>query len=344
MKALRGVNLGGWLVLEKWMTPSLFSASDAEDEKTLSFEHAQRIKKHHESFILEKDFAWMAKNGLEAVRIPLGYWVFGDEPPFVGSVTQLDFAFKMAEKYELKVVISLHGAPGSQNGKKHSGQLGKAGWHWNSHAKRKTLQTIERLAKRYGKNKSLWGIEVLNEPIGGFLKNFVLRKYYKNTYAIIRQHCTDKTKIIISDSFHPERWVTFMSPPTYKNVVLDVHLYQGFSPFDRRAGLTYHLKKALDQKKRILNWQRHIPVMVGEWSLGSGMKTFAIPDKEKKRKMLRQYASNQITSYDAAAAWFFWSYKTEAKNNWNFCHLVESEVIVLPDSGIIYLDGKGANI
>jgi glucan 1,3-beta-glucosidase len=28
---LRGVNLGGWLVLENWMTPSLFENLKAED-------------------------------------------------------------------------------------------------------------------------------------------------------------------------------------------------------------------------------------------------------------------------------------------------------------------------
>ena len=32
LKKLRGVNLGGWLVLEKWMTPSLFAGVQAEDE------------------------------------------------------------------------------------------------------------------------------------------------------------------------------------------------------------------------------------------------------------------------------------------------------------------------
>lgn len=29
---LQGVNLGGWLVLEKWMTPSLFDGTTAADE------------------------------------------------------------------------------------------------------------------------------------------------------------------------------------------------------------------------------------------------------------------------------------------------------------------------
>ena len=34
MTAMRGVNLGGWLVLEKWMTPGLFAGINAVDEYT----------------------------------------------------------------------------------------------------------------------------------------------------------------------------------------------------------------------------------------------------------------------------------------------------------------------
>ena len=29
---IKGVNLGNWLVLEKWMSPSVFSNTDAENE------------------------------------------------------------------------------------------------------------------------------------------------------------------------------------------------------------------------------------------------------------------------------------------------------------------------
>ncbi len=321
--------------MEKWMTPSVFSGSTAEDERSLSLEYGSRIKKHHESFITEEDFAWIAEHGLEAVRIPVGYWVLGGEPPFIGSSAQLDFAFAMAKKYKLKVIISLHGAPGSQNGKKHSGQYKKPGWHWNRPAKNKTLQIIEKLAQRYASHECLWGIEVLNEPAGGLFRDFVLRRYYKQAYQAIRKHCGDETKVIISDGYHPERWMKFIQSTIYKNVVLDTHLYQCYSAADKRSGLEYHLQKAKYQKKKITNWQRFAPVMVGEWSLGSGQTTFANADKVKKQALLCQYATIQIKSYDVAAAWFFWSYKTEHKNNWHFRHLVESGVIELPDSVII---------
>ncbi len=35
MEQLRGVNLGGWLVLEKWMNQNLFAGTDAMDETYL---------------------------------------------------------------------------------------------------------------------------------------------------------------------------------------------------------------------------------------------------------------------------------------------------------------------
>jgi hypothetical protein len=33
---IKGVNLGNWLVLEKWMSPGLFADTEAEDETQLS--------------------------------------------------------------------------------------------------------------------------------------------------------------------------------------------------------------------------------------------------------------------------------------------------------------------
>lgn len=35
MDKIRGVNLGNWLVLEKWMHPALFEGTSAEDEDEL---------------------------------------------------------------------------------------------------------------------------------------------------------------------------------------------------------------------------------------------------------------------------------------------------------------------
>ena len=51
MEKIKGVNLGNWLVLEKWMLPEMFAGTGAEDEvwlnrKVSSDELKERMKKH----------------------------------------------------------------------------------------------------------------------------------------------------------------------------------------------------------------------------------------------------------------------------------------------------------
>ncbi|MGZ8190099.1 MAG: hypothetical protein ACXWTS_02595 [Methylococcaceae bacterium] len=78
-KKLRGVNLGGWLVLEKWITPSVFEGLQAKDETSycveLGSEAQVRLKQHWDTFITREDFAWLAKTGINAVRLPVGHWL-----------------------------------------------------------------------------------------------------------------------------------------------------------------------------------------------------------------------------------------------------------------------------
>ena len=67
-KKLRGVNLGGWLVLEKWITPSLFEGLQARDETSYCVELGksaeQSLKNHWDTFITSEDFAWAKQYGL----------------------------------------------------------------------------------------------------------------------------------------------------------------------------------------------------------------------------------------------------------------------------------------
>jgi glucan 1,3-beta-glucosidase len=53
------------------------------------------------------------------VRIPIGYWAYdvaAGEPYISGQLPYLRQAIAWAAIYNLKVIVDLHGAPGSQNG------------------------------------------------------------------------------------------------------------------------------------------------------------------------------------------------------------------------------------
>ena len=118
---VRGVNLGGWLVLEPWINPSLFSRWEHSkmvvDEytytKTLGKKEALRhLDLHWRTWITEGDFQQIKKAGLNHVRIPIGYWALTPIPgdPYVqGQLPYLDKAIVWARNANLKVMIDLHG-------------------------------------------------------------------------------------------------------------------------------------------------------------------------------------------------------------------------------------------
>ncbi|KAK7322437.1 hypothetical protein VNO77_25816 [Canavalia gladiata] len=85
----------------------------------------QVMRDHWNRYITEDDFRIMSEKGLNAVRIPVGWWIAQDPnppKPFVGgSKAVLDNAFKWAQNHGMKVIVDLHAIEGSQNGEDHSG-------------------------------------------------------------------------------------------------------------------------------------------------------------------------------------------------------------------------------
>ena len=161
MKKIKGVNLGNWLVLEKWMLPELFEGTGAEDEVWLNrkmnpAELKEKMKEHRDTFITEQDFAFIKEQGIWLLRIPVPYFIFGDRPPFNGCVEYLDKAFDWAEKYGLQILIDLHTVPGSQNGYDNGGLTGVCKWCKNPEEVEFALTVLELLAKRYGQRQGLY--------------------------------------------------------------------------------------------------------------------------------------------------------------------------------------------
>ena len=77
---INGVNLGGWLVLERWMTPGLFRASGEEDEiwlhrSTDPAELERLLRRHRDTYITEDDFRAISAHGLNLVRIPVPFFI-----------------------------------------------------------------------------------------------------------------------------------------------------------------------------------------------------------------------------------------------------------------------------
>ena len=295
---IKGVNLGNWLVLEKWMSPALFEGTTAEDEYYLPTQlspevYEARIKIHRSEYITERDFVTINRMGMESVRIPVPYFIFGDRKPFIGCIEELDKAFNWAEKYGLTILIDLHTVPLSQNGFDNGGISGVCKWAQEPEEIEFALSVLERLAKRYGNRKGLFGIQPLNEPITENMWETMdvqnrytpadpelakgsapitmdfLRQFYLEAYDRISEYMPKDKFVVIHDGFELMAWKDFMQEEKYSNVILDTHQYlmvaeaRGCS--QTVEGYLIYIKEEL--QPQITEMEKYFPVICGEWCL-----------------------------------------------------------------------------
>lgn len=327
---LRGVNLGGWLVLEKWMTPSLFMGTDATDEHTFmqSEGASAKLEKHRKTFITEADFEWLSENGVNAVRIPVGYWLFESDEPYVPAIEYLDWAVAMAKKYELKVLIDLHAARGSQNGRDHSGRVGRAEWYREKSYREQTVDVLGQIAEYYADEPTVWGVELLNEPRVGVLQ-WRLRHFYKKTYRRIVQVGRPGLHVVFHDAFTPRLLSGVLWAEPRFPVVMDVHWYHFLDWFVRWRSIEGYFRK-VRHRPRLIAWlQWRQPIIVGEWSAVISDKTMKKYPKKEEREYFQRHGQLQLEAYGHAAGWFYWTYKTEEPGIWNFRSLIENGDIIL---------------
>lgn len=144
---VRGVCMGGWLVLEPWITPSLFYQFLGGDEQTAagdmySFckvlgpeEGNKQLRRHWDTWVTEDIIKELAEDGdVNSLRLPVGDWMYKPYGPYIGctdgATDYVDKLLGWAETYGLSVLFDIHGVRGSQNGFDNSGQ--QMGFEWTS--------------------------------------------------------------------------------------------------------------------------------------------------------------------------------------------------------------------
>lgn len=240
---VRGVNIGGWLVLEPWITPSIFESQNKSlgivDEfsltqklgtnKTLSI-----LQPHWDTWCTFADFKKIANAGFNTVRIPIGYWAYtrvANDSYTQGAAKYIDAAVDWARATNLKIWIDLHGAPGSQNGFDNSGQLRSSpGWQQGDTVAQ-TLHVLNNITQKYAQphyQDVVVAVELLNEPMGPKLDLDNLRQFYQDGYDQVRS--VSDTPVILHDAFgSPSSWNGFLTGGSAQDVIIDHHEYQVFT-------------------------------------------------------------------------------------------------------------------
>lgn len=241
----RGVNLGGWLNLEPFITPSLFeydSDLGIIDEWTLCAhlgdEAQATLERHYASFVTEQTFAAIADAGLDHVRIPYGYWAVqtydGDPYLFRTSWRYLLRGIEWARKYGLRVNLDIHGLPGSQNGWNHSGRQGAIGWLNGTDGElnaQRSLDVHDRLSKFFAQDRykniiAFYGLA--NEPKMTALDASAVTTWTAQAYELVRDNGVKAVQVFGDGFMGLDNWQGQLTGYG-DTLALDVHQYVIFN-------------------------------------------------------------------------------------------------------------------
>ena len=347
-----GVNLGNWLVLEKWMGSSPLSTAASPDDHGLIDEFDpqeldEALRTHYESYVTADTFAWMAQNGVNLVRIPVPYHLFGTAH-HRPCVAYLDRAMDWAAEQDMGVLIDLHTVPMGQNAFDNGGYLGMCAWHKDPARIDFVLGVLEQIARRYAGHPALWGLQPLNEPaspevlkrtLDGARKRYpervaaseaipkaVLGDFYQRFFAMVRPILGPDVALVFHDRFRLGEWNRFMVGDGYENVWVDTHQYLCFADGDfERYDLEEYLRKVRLVAHEVRRAARYHPVLVGEWCLGNHASAPRELNEAGACAWYRVFADAQLGVWDEVGGSCFWSLRVDSPDHadWSFEQCVE---------------------
>eukprot|EP00931_Biecheleriopsis_adriatica_P074250 TRINITY_DN48353_c0_g1_i1.p1 TRINITY_DN48353_c0_g1~~TRINITY_DN48353_c0_g1_i1.p1 ORF type:complete len:566 (-),score=118.06 TRINITY_DN48353_c0_g1_i1:118-1815(-) len=336
----RGANLGGWLLLEPGPASPFFDTCHAkilevrnetpvelnpgqenppglDDEFALcrALEAAggaelrrQLFATHRARHFDELTFERLAESGLNAVRLPLGYWVVsgpGKGEPYEGPCLDVvDKAVDMATARGLQVLLDLHGNPGGESGDRPCGRK-DASWSWQNWRQDEAVELLRQLAVRYCSHPCVTGVQVCNEPSPS-IPTETLCTFYERAIEAIREGGmgVESVAVVLPVFTHwrlpdiTKCWRERGNFLKYDNVVFDLHYYHNFSNIWNLLSQAQHLDVVAEHAREL----KHLAgAVVGEWSIS---RPGDWTDEEKA-----EFAARQVLAYNHAShGWFFWNW------------------------------------
>ncbi|WPH01774.1 glucan 1,3-beta-glucosidase [Acrodontium crateriforme] len=365
---IRGVNLGGWFVLEPWITPSIFAATpdNVVDEYTFcqtlgQTEAKNRLESHWSSWITEGDFAEMKSMGLNFVRIPIGYWSVtpnNGDPYVQGAYDYLGNALDWAKANDIMVLIDLHGVPGSQNGFDNSGRRGGIGWQQGDSVTQ-TKNALNKIRDDHASHPAVAAIELVNEPMGPSLNMDELRQFYMDGWGNLKG---SNVAVTFHDAFQGvTAWNDWGSGMWA--LLLDTHHYEVFDAGQLQMGIQDHVNSACGFGRQMASNNKW--TIAGEWTgamtdcaqwlngRGIGARydgTYNYNNQgssyigscdgkysgtvaglgQADHNNIKAFIEAQMVAFEKAAGWIFWTWKNEAAPEWHFQNLTQAGLIPQP--------------
>ena len=313
---LRGVNLGGWLLMETWMCP--VEKHDAGDDysvrELLHKRFGENVANHlldvyEDAWITDGDLENIQRLGMNAVRVPFTYRTVESEDGQWrdDAFAHLDWVVQHAQQHGMYSILDLHGLPGGQSTDQPTGRVRQSAEHWTDKSNQNRAARIwQRIATHFNGNPAVAGYDLMNEPSGAPTAE-ALWVDFDRLYRSIRQ--IDPAHLIMMegcwrgkiDGSRVEWGLNALPDPKrfgWTNVIYQVHSYDfDWNNLDKQRKLN---ARVVSETLAHATW--NVPVYVGEFN---GM---AHPEAW----------TDAIDSFDAHKIhWTLWSYKCASGNPTN---------------------------
>ena len=305
--ALRGVNLGGWLVEETWMTPWVEEPPSGSNfkpvkdhvslwatvEQRLGADAMFRVRNAwRDNWITSTDLATIKSAGFNHVRLPFLDSIL-EEP---GGIERLHGALSQIEAAGLYVVLDMHGLPGGQSMEHHTGQEKRNRLWFDVENITQAERDWARLGKEFGDDPGVAAFDLMNEPMGGPNAAMVFM-VYDRLYRAVRSTAPHKV-ILIEDGYKGFETSPHPNLAQWTDVAYSLHFYNfdAKAPGDHVAGLKKDLPKIIE-----LLGYRQTPMYVGEWNV----------EPHGGAEVIKPY----VAELDKVGfSWAFWTWKEAGKN------------------------------
>ena len=290
----------------------------------------QKMTKHWDTWIVEDDFRRMASIGINTVRLPVGYWsagpYFTHDSPFSAYADVYEYSWRFvarainwAAKYDIGVILDLHGAYGSQNGQAHSGLSDGNIEFFTPFNMNLTAELLKWFAHEVSDVTNIVGIQLLNEP----QNRDSLWPWYNATMDAMRRVSTAASTVPLyfHDAFNLNRGADFVAGRS-DFVVQDHHSYYVYTASDTSQSAQGHVSDihgtVADQlNKQSIKARRNL--IIGEWSCALAPSSLEQSDDPARDQTAFCGAQNTVYS-NATAGWTFWSWKlSNCDNNAGWC-------------------------
>lgn len=316
---LKGVNAGSWLVTEDWMYPGSLTNNlnsghgqyEMEDALVAKFGREKTDALYdvfRDAWWQEADFDNVKALGLNCIRLPFGWRDFIDASGKTRpeGFRRMDWFVKNCKKRGLYVILDLHGAPGSQNGRHHSGDTRNPHLFTDPASLDLCCKLWKAVALKYKGNPTVAAYDLLNEPEGhpgGLSSDPAVVAGHDRLYRAVRKADPDHL-VMIESCWGPEH-LPSPSSNGWKNVCYQYHLYcwDGGGQLERYRQFLDHA--VCNQKER----GHGVPVFVGEFTFFDCREAWDLALK---------------TFDEQGWGWTIWSYKLyQARSSWGVYNSAE---------------------